>query len=157
MGLDNNSRTDEEECLLLPRKRDEKVELQIEGSNSNGASFTGSVFNLSTTIIGAGIMALPAAMKVLGLIIGIAAIIFLAVITETSLDILMRFSRVAKAQSYGEVMGHAFGSVGKLVLQISILINNFGILVVYMIIIGKSCVLCGYMRLYRNPDIRKHV
>jgi sodium-coupled neutral amino acid transporter 2 len=32
----------------------------------NGASFPGTVFNLSTTIIGAGIMSLPATMKVLG-------------------------------------------------------------------------------------------
>ncbi|XP_061353232.1 amino acid transporter AVT6A-like isoform X1 [Gastrolobium bilobum] len=122
----------EEESPLLPRKRDEK----IQGSNGSGASITGSVFNLSTTIIGAGIMALPAAMKVLGLALGIVAIIFLALLTETSLEMLMRFSRVGKAGTYGEVMGYSFGSFGRLVFQISVLINNFGILVVYMIIIG---------------------
>ena len=31
-----------------------------------GSSFSGAVFNLSTTIVGAGIMALPAAVKQLG-------------------------------------------------------------------------------------------
>ncbi|XP_039685452.1 amino acid transporter AVT6A isoform X2 [Medicago truncatula] len=122
MGIHNNPKGTKEividECPLL---KDEKIEVEIEhgddGSNSNknnesAASFAGSVFNLSTTIIGAGIMALPAAMKVLGLTIGIASIIFLALLTHTSLDILMRFSRVAKAQSYGDVMGYAFGSLG---------------------------------------------
>ncbi|CAK8561692.1 unnamed protein product [Lathyrus sativus] len=122
-----------------------EVEIQHDedGSKSNSnnnesspASFTGSVFNLSTTIIGAGIMALPAAMKVLGLTIGIVSIIFLAFLAHTSLEILMRFSRVAKAQSYGDVMGGAFGSAGRLVFQIAVLLNNFGILVVYTIIIG---------------------
>lgn len=151
MGIHNNPTTGtneivgEQYCPLLQTKTDEKIEVEIQhgddGSNSNknnesAASFAGSVFNLSTTIIGAGIMALPAAMKVLGLTIGIASIIFLALLTHTSLDILMRFSRVAKAQSYGDVMGYAFGSVGRLVFQISVLFNNFGILVVYIIIIG---------------------
>lgn len=148
MGIHNNPKGTKEividECPLL---KDEKIEVEIEhgddGSNSNknnesAASFAGSVFNLSTTIIGAGIMALPAAMKVLGLTIGIASIIFLALLTHTSLDILMRFSRVAKAQSYGDVMGYAFGSLGRLLFQISVLFNNFGILVVYIIIIGNS-------------------
>lgn len=139
MGQDNNPRGTKgvvvvvgEESPLLPRKRED------DGSNGTGAAFAGSVFNLSTTIIGAGIMALPAAIKVLGLAMGIASIIFLAFLTRTSLDILMRFSRVAEAETYGHVMGYAFGTLGRFVLQISVLINNFGILVVYIIIIGKS-------------------
>ena len=41
-------------------------------------SFTVSVFNISTSIIGAGIMALPATMKVLGLGLGIGMIMFVA-------------------------------------------------------------------------------
>ena len=41
-------------------------------------SFTALVFNISTSIIGAGIMALPATMKVLGLGLGIGMIMFVA-------------------------------------------------------------------------------
>ncbi|KAI4320352.1 hypothetical protein MLD38_033846 [Melastoma candidum] len=81
----------------------------------NGASFMGAVFNLSTTIVGAGIMALPATMKVLGLGLGIAMIVFMAFLTEKSIEFLVRFSRVGK---------------------ICVLINNIGVLIVYMIIIG---------------------
>ncbi|KAI4388988.1 hypothetical protein MLD38_001265 [Melastoma candidum] len=81
----------------------------------NGASFTGAVFNLSTTIVGAGIMALPATMKVLGLGLGIAMIVFMAFLTEKSIEFLLRFSRAGK---------------------ICVLINNIGVLIVYMIIIG---------------------
>ncbi|XP_054810594.1 amino acid transporter AVT6A-like [Prosopis cineraria] len=117
----------EEQSPLLVNQKD---------VGSQGASFSGSVFNLSTTIIGAGIMALPAAMKVLGLGLGIIAIVFLALLTETSLEILIRFSRIGKAGTYGEVMRYAFGSVGRWAFQICVLLNNFGILVVYMIIIG---------------------
>ncbi|KAK9276318.1 hypothetical protein L1049_005849 [Liquidambar formosana] len=121
-----------EKSPLLPKKRDE--EHATDGFN--GASFTGAVFNLSTTIIGAGIMALPAAMKVLGLGLGIAIVIFVAVLTENSIEMLLRFSRAGKSVSYGGVMGDAFGSVGKVVLQICVLVNIVGVLIVYMIIIG---------------------
>jgi sodium-coupled neutral amino acid transporter 2 len=54
---------------------------------------------------------------------------------------------VGKSESYGEVMGDAFGGVGRRLLQICILVNNVGTLVVYMIIIGKVMPLmidCSY-------------
>ncbi|KAK0585530.1 hypothetical protein LWI29_029918 [Acer saccharum] len=102
----------------------------------NGASFTGAVFNLSTTVVGAGIMALPATMKVLGLGLGIALIIFMAFLTEASIELLLRFSRAGKSVSYGGLMGDAFGRFGKGALQVCVLVNNIGVLIVYMIIIG---------------------
>ncbi|GAB4840183.1 Amino acid transporter avt6a [Ancistrocladus abbreviatus] len=123
-----------ESSPLLPRERDLTDE-DVSGE-FNGGSFWGAVFNLSTTVIGAGIMALPAAMKVLGLAVGIAVIVFVAVLSETSIEILLRFSRVSKASSYASVMGHAFGRVGRILVQVCIMVNNIGILVIYVIIIG---------------------
>ncbi|KAG9159798.1 hypothetical protein Leryth_007809 [Lithospermum erythrorhizon] len=120
----------DEKTPLLPTLSDEH------GGEFNGASFSGAVFNLSTTIVGAGIMALPATMKVLGLLPGIAMIILMALVTEASIEYLIRFSRAAKSVSYGGVMGNAFGKYGKMLLQICVMINNIGVLVVYMIIIG---------------------
>jgi solute carrier family 38 (sodium-coupled neutral amino acid transporter), member 2 len=90
----------------------------------NGASFSCAVFNLSTTIVGAGIMALPASIKMLGLIPGILMII------------LVRCSHQGKITSYGWLMGQTFGEWGRIVLQASVVINNAGVLIVYMIIIG---------------------
>lgn len=123
-----------EESPLLPNQRgcDEQAVQEF-----NGASFAGAVFNLSTTIIGAGIMALPATMKVLGLGVGIGMIIFVAILTEASVEMLLRFSKVGKVVSFGGVMGDAFGKAGKVVFQLCILVNNLGTLIVYMIIIGK--------------------
>ncbi|XP_020267133.1 probable sodium-coupled neutral amino acid transporter 6 isoform X2 [Asparagus officinalis] len=118
---------------LLPSKHEGSSEFH----EFNGASFSGAVFNLSTTIIGAGIMALPATMKVLGLVPGIVMIIFIAFLTEASVEMLIRFSRVEKMTSYGGVMGDAFGRIGRMLLQICVVINNVGIMVVYMIIIDS--------------------
>lgn len=117
---------------LLPSKHGEAHEFH----EFNGASFAGAVFNLSTTIVGAGIMALPATMKVLGLIPGITLIIFVAFLTESSVGMLIRSSRAGKMTSYAAVMGDSFGKVGRMLLQISVVVNNIGVMVVYMIIIG---------------------
>lgn len=122
----------DEKSPLLPTKKGEDAGFD----EFNGASFTGAVFNLSTTIVGAGIMALPATMKVLGLIPGIALIIFMAFLTNASIDLLLRFSRAGKSMSYGGVMEDAFGRIGRVLLQVCVLVNNIGVLVVYMIIIG---------------------
>ncbi|KAG8639037.1 amino acid transporter AVT6A [Manihot esculenta] len=121
-----------QESPLLPKRREDSQEIQ----DLNEASFVGSVFNLSTTIIGAGIMALPATMKVLGLGLGIGMIVFVAVLTERSVEILLRYSKAGKVDSYGGLMGCAFGNGGRRLLQICVLLNNVGILIVYSIIIG---------------------
>lgn len=122
----------EENAPLLPTKQEED-----EGfSEFNGASFGGAVFNLSTTIVGAGIMSLPATMKVLGLVPGILMIVFMAFLTEASIEMLIRFSRAGKTVSYGGLMGDAFGRTGKMFLQICVVVNNVGVMVVYLIIIG---------------------
>ncbi|XP_078431600.1 amino acid transporter AVT6A-like [Wolffia australiana] len=102
----------------------------------DGASFGGAVFNLSTTIVGAGIMALPATMKVLGLVPGVLMILFVALLTEASIDMLIRSSRAGKLVTYGGVVGDAFGDLGRILLQSCVVVNNVGVLIVYMIIIG---------------------
>ncbi|KAF8687820.1 hypothetical protein HU200_042759 [Digitaria exilis] len=77
----------DETTPLLP------VKVEEEGFHEfNGASFSGAVFNLSTTIVGAGIMALPASFKMLGIIPGILMIIIVALLTEASIDMLVRYS-----------------------------------------------------------------
>ncbi|XP_052203542.1 amino acid transporter AVT6A-like isoform X3 [Diospyros lotus] len=102
----------------------------------SGASFSGAVFNLSTTIVGAGIMALPATLKQLGMVPGLILIVLGAVLTEASINMILRFSRASKALSYSGLVGDAFGGTGRNILQFCIVINNVGTLVVYMIIIG---------------------
>ncbi|CAN6164279.1 unnamed protein product [Urochloa humidicola] len=125
---------------LLPTKR-EGGEDDDAGASAfhdfNGASFAGAVFNLSTTIVGAGIMALPATMKVLGLVPGLVMIVLAALLTDASIELLVRFSRAVGARSYGAAMGDAFGWWGRRLLQVCVVINNVGVMIVYMIIIDS--------------------
>ncbi|KAK4267590.1 hypothetical protein QN277_024350 [Acacia crassicarpa] len=109
--------------------------LVVSGPNS-GSGVAGAVFNLTTTIIGAGIMTLPATMKVLGVVLGIVLIILMGIVSEISVELLVRFSVLCKASSYGEVVQHAMGRPSRILSEICIIMNNAGVLIVYLIIIG---------------------
>ncbi|XP_020530824.1 sodium-coupled neutral amino acid transporter 2 isoform X3 [Amborella trichopoda] len=119
---------------LLPSKYAQEEAI---GEGFSGASFSGAVFNLSTTIVGAGIMALPATMKVLGLGPGLFAVVLAAFLTEKSIDMVGRASRAAKVGSYAGLMGDTFGPIGRALLQVCVVTNNLGVLIVYMIIIDS--------------------
>ncbi|KAL5574529.1 hypothetical protein UlMin_016228 [Ulmus minor] len=110
--------------------------LIVDGSNNHGSGISGAVFNLTTSIIGAGIMALPATMKVLGLILGFVLIILIGIISEISVELWVRFSVFCKASSYGEVVQYALGKPARVLSEICIIVNNAGVLVVYLIIMG---------------------
>ncbi|KAL6539112.1 Amino acid transporter avt6e [Orobanche gracilis] len=108
----------------------------IFGERKSGSGIYGAVFNLTTSIIGAGIMALPATMKVLGLVLGVILIFAMGLLSEISVELLVRFSVQCKSTSYGEVVQAALGRPARILSEICIIINNAGVLVVYLIIIG---------------------
>ncbi|KAI3891778.1 hypothetical protein MKX03_020916 [Papaver bracteatum] len=112
--------------------------------SGGGASVSGAVFNISTSTIGAGIMSIPATLKVLGVIPAIILIVVIAILSEVSAEFLIRFTKSSSDKvktTYAGVMGESFGRVGSILLQICIMITNLGCLIIYLIIIGD--VLCG--------------
>ncbi|PSR99941.1 Sodium-coupled neutral amino acid transporter like [Actinidia chinensis var. chinensis] len=131
---DRKQRRSSRAPLLLPQQKHHHHDGDFD--SGGGASFSGAVFNLSTTIVGAGIMALPATLKQLGMIPGLIVIVLGAMLTQASIDVILRFSRASKAVSYSGLVGDAFGGTGRVLLQACIVVNNVGTLVVYMIIIG---------------------
>ncbi|CAK9134060.1 unnamed protein product [Ilex paraguariensis] len=134
-NLTNKDQMVDERAFLLTRSGDGDEDHHHVFDKIKGASFTGSVFNLSCTIAGAGIMSLPSTLKLLGVFPGAALIIIAAFLTEASIEMLLRFSKPGMAFSYGDVMGDAFGTFGRVLLQLSVVINNIGAVIVYLIII----------------------
>ncbi|RZC63178.1 hypothetical protein C5167_024951 [Papaver somniferum] len=121
---------------LNPNNQDE--------DSGGGASVSGAVFNVSTSTIGAGIVSIPATLKVLGVIPAIILILVIAILSEVSAEFLIRFTKSSenlKKTTYAGVMGESFGRAGSILLQICIMITNLGCLIIYLIIIGD--VLCG--------------
>ena len=118
--------------------------IKIEKEVSNEASISGAVFNVSTSIIGAGIMSIPATLKVLGVVPALILIVIVALLADLSVNFLLRYSYSGEMTSfsgetvtYGGVMRESFGWVGSLLVQVSVAVSNWGCLIVYLIILGN--------------------
>ncbi|OMO49997.1 Amino acid transporter, transmembrane [Corchorus capsularis] len=89
-------------------------------------SVSGAVFNVSTTIIGAGIMSIPATLKVLGVIPAFILIVVIAWLADISVEFLMKFTYAGKSTTYAGVMRESFGRLGSVLVQICVMTNNLG-------------------------------
>ncbi|CAI0428333.1 unnamed protein product [Linum tenue] len=99
-------------------------------------SVTGAVFNVSTSMIGAGIMSIPATLKVLGVVPAFLMIVAVAWLADVSVEFLVRYTHSGEATTYAGVMREGFGGFGSAAVQICIIVTNFGCLIIYLIIIG---------------------
>ncbi|XP_020238106.1 amino acid transporter AVT6C [Cajanus cajan] len=109
----------------------------LQGSkNVPPATVPGAVFNVANSIIGAGIMSLPATLKVLGVVPALALILVVAFLAEVSVEFLMRFTRAGQTTTYAGVMREAFGPLGAVAAQAAVVITNLGCLIMYLIIIA---------------------
>ncbi|XWS74745.1 hypothetical protein CRYUN_Cryun01aG0024100 [Craigia yunnanensis] len=100
------------------------------------ASVSGAVFNVATSIIGAGIMSIPATLKVLGVVPAFLLIVVIAWLADISVEFLMRYTHAGDSKTYAGVMRESFGRVGSVLVQICVMITNLGCLIIYLIIIG---------------------
>ena len=95
-----------------------------------------ATLNLASAICGAGIMALPNAFRVLGLAGGALALLLMHAVTHTTVGFLTRGTRDSGATTYAALVGHHLGPAWRRAVQIAIVLNNFGVMVVYQIIFG---------------------
>ncbi|XP_020575325.1 probable sodium-coupled neutral amino acid transporter 6 [Phalaenopsis equestris] len=104
-----------------------------------GASFSSAVFNISTSIIGAGIMSIPATLRVLGIGPAFFLLAVVPFLCDASVEFLMRYTAAGDSPadaSYSGVMAESFGRMGSLGLLICVALTNMGALIMYLIIIG---------------------
>ncbi|MBA0765174.1 hypothetical protein Gotri_014423 [Gossypium trilobum] len=101
---------------LLPQKQAYRV-LKTPEVGFDGASTSRAIFNLLTTVVGAGIMALPATVNQLDLIPSLFVIILVYMLTGSSIDKILRFSRATKSATYSGVAADAFGGTDRDVLS----------------------------------------
>ncbi|KAL0299354.1 UNVERIFIED_CONTAM: Amino acid transporter AVT6C [Sesamum radiatum] len=116
------------EAPLLPHRGGEAEE--------KPASVSGAVFNVSTSIIGAGIMSIPATLKVLGVVPAFLMIVLIAVVVDISVEFMLRFTYSGESRTYAGLMRESFGRWGSVAVQICVMITNLGCLIMYLIIIG---------------------
>lgn len=102
------------------------------------ASFSSSFINLANTIIGAGVLAMPHAMAVLGIFGGILVITFAGVTAGFGLYLLTRCAKYVNqgSASFFEVSKRTYPGAA-ILFDLAIALKTFGVAVSYLIIISN--------------------
>ncbi|KAK2982444.1 hypothetical protein RJ640_026287 [Escallonia rubra] len=108
---------------------------ELDSPRGRRASVPGAVFNVSTSIIGAGIMSIPATLRVLGVVPAFVLIVLVAVLVDVSVEFMLRFTYSGESKTYAGLMRESFGRLGSVAVQICVMITNLGCLIIYLIII----------------------
>ena len=103
---------------------------------SKHSTFGATVFVLLNTVLGAGIMSLPAVLKVLGVVPGVLAIVLVALVADVTVGLLLSATEANGGRTYAETVRRALGPAAASVLRACVVVNNLGLCVVYLIIVG---------------------
>ncbi|XP_057537906.1 amino acid transporter AVT6C-like isoform X2 [Amaranthus tricolor] len=87
------------------------IKSPLDATERKGASLASAIFNISTTMIGAGIMSIPATFKVLGIFPALIIILVIALIGDITGEFMLRYTHSGRSTTYGGLMGESFGDV----------------------------------------------
>jgi len=97
-------------------------------------SIRGSIFNLAILSLGSGLLALPQKFGQMSIVVSIIDIILAGIAAYWTLNIMILASEKYKIYNYSELVNHLYGKGLSLVLDITILVYIFGVLILYQVI-----------------------
>ncbi|XP_055837820.1 putative sodium-coupled neutral amino acid transporter 10 [Episyrphus balteatus] len=99
-------------------------------------SSSGHVMTLANSIIGVGILAMPFCFQKCGIILSIVLLILNNLITRISCHYLIKSSLLTRRKSFEFLGFHAFGSSGKLLVELCIIGYLIGSCITYFVVVG---------------------
>jgi len=119
----------------------ETLTVDDDHEDDKGSSVTAAVFNFTNCIVGAGAIGLGGAMAQSGGMISLVTIVFFAILTKLSLDLVIRLTLEHSGEgerSYEDLGQIAFGRTGRLVVVASKFLYSSGCLVAYTIVVKDN-------------------
>ncbi|QPG73042.1 hypothetical protein FOA43_000346 [Brettanomyces nanus] len=107
-------------------------------NQSSAGNLKSAFFNMTNSIIGAGIVGIPRALKNMGLLSGIVLLIVLALLNDWTLRLIILNTKLSGAKTYTGFVTKNFGRIGKIVVLLSQGLFAFGGSVGFAVIIGDS-------------------
>ena len=105
-----------------------------------GSSLVGAIFNFTNAIVGAGAIGLGGAMAMSGGMISVFLILFFAILTKLSLDLVVRLSAETEGAhgSYEDLAHVGIGLPGRFVVLGCKFLYSFGCLVAYIVVVKDN-------------------
>ncbi|XP_030340499.1 probable sodium-coupled neutral amino acid transporter 6 isoform X5 [Strigops habroptila] len=110
----------------------------VRDSQSHGSSFGFSVLNLMNAIIGSGILGLSYSMANTGIVGFSILLLIVASLASYSVFLLLSMCTQTAVTSYEDLGLFAFGSPGKVLVAITIIIQNIGAMSSYLLIVKSE-------------------
>ena len=114
---------------------DPNLKRETEGKKS---SILAACFNFTNSIIGAGIIGLPLALREAGMPFGLILLLGIGVVVAYTVDLLPRLGKMAGKNNYIDLTYHCFGKWGYYYMGIMQFLFPFGAMIAYLVIIGDS-------------------
>ena len=102
------------------------------------SSIPGAVVNFANVIVGAGIVGTPYALSKTGLLAGVMLLLVCATMNHVSNRMLIQTGNLLRVTSYETLSETVFGSVGLFFMALVMLVNAYGCMVSYLILIKDS-------------------
>ncbi|XP_056283166.1 probable sodium-coupled neutral amino acid transporter 6 isoform X3 [Pseudoliparis swirei] len=115
-----------------------------------GASFASSVFNLMNAIMGSGILGLAYVMANTGILGFCILLLLVSTLAAYSIHLLLKLCDQTGINSYEELGGRALQKPGKVLVGISIIIQNMGAMSSYLFILKSE--LPAAIDSFLNPE-----
>jgi len=151
--VDSKTQQPSEENALLPVGSSDTQD----ETTPRGSSVQGAALNFTNSIVGAGCIGLGSAMARSGGLISIVTILFFAILTKLSFDLVIILSvETEGARGSYEQLGHiTYGSPGRFAVMLSKFLYSFGCLVAYIKIVKDNfaSAVCDLTALEWNPDL----
>ncbi|KAL4443859.1 hypothetical protein ABPG75_011596 [Micractinium tetrahymenae] len=96
--------------------------------------------NMAKAILGVGILALPRVVSLLGMGTATIWLVFMALLTYASMHFLTKASVRTGLLGYSDVVREQLGLAGQVFLDIAVIVNGFGMMVIYLVIAGDILV-----------------
>ena len=88
-------------------------------TRQKGSGIVGASFNIINSIVGAGMIGIPAAIREAGFSTGVVLLVLVGLLTDYTLYILVSTGIAVNCFSYQEVMRKAFGKIGYVLVTIT--------------------------------------
>jgi sodium-coupled neutral amino acid transporter 11 len=122
--------------FALPQTHDLTSTSTTDDSTHSGVP--GATFNFVNSIVGAGIIGMPYAIKQCGLLMGVALLVFVAYIVHLSVLMLISVGINEKIYNYEELAHHLFGKRGYYITVGAMFTFAYGAMIAYLVIVGDT-------------------
>ncbi|KAL6105627.1 slc38a6 [Pungitius sinensis] len=146
-------------CLYPSYKGDERTPLlrnnvqRSEPTTTKGATFISSVFNLMNAIMGSGILGLAYAMANTGVLGFCILLVLVSSLSAYSIHLLLKLCEQTGINSYEEIGEKALQKPGKVVVGISIIMQNIGAMSSYLFILKSELPAAIYTLVEREHTV----